>query len=295
LSHKGLQAVKSVAIVANPKSANIGQMVHEVIDFLKRFRIDVLLEKRTSEAIKVNWHSSHEDIRNKADFVIVLGGDGTVLSAARIVGECEIPILCVHMGNLGFITVFSQDELFEALESAMNKRLPTHRRMRLECEIINSEGFLVYKEHALNEVTLNKGGIARMIDFDVFAGYERVSSYRADGFIVSTPTGSTGYSLSAGGPIVVPSMQLIVLSPICSHSVNSRALIVPSDTVVRIKLTEARHDIFVSQDGQVGRYLHAGEYLVIRKTPFDTLLYYIPPHNFYDRMRDGFGWGTPPC
>ena len=134
-----------------------------------------------------------------------------------------------------------------------------------------------------------------MIDFDVFVGNERVSSYRADGFIVSTPTGSTGYSLSAGGPIVEPDMQLIVLSPICSHSVSSRAVIVPSSSVVQIRLSEARHDIFVSQDGQVGRNLQAGESLVIRKTSFDTLLYYMPQHNFYDRMRDKFGWGNPQC
>ncbi len=294
MSHRGLQPIKSVAIVANPKSSDVRQMVHSIIDFLKRFRIDVLLEKRASDAIGVNWHSSHEDIRKKADFVIVLGGDGTVLSAARIVGDTEIPLFSVHMGHLGFITELSPPEVFGALEAAMDKRLPVHRRMRLECEIIN-DGIAVYKEHALNEVALNKGGIARMVDFDVFIGEERVSSYRADGFIVSTPTGSTGYSLSAGGPIVEPNMQLMLLSPICSHSLASRAVIVPSNSVIEIRLTEPRQDIFVSQDGQVGRNLQTGESLMIRKTQFDTLLYYMPQHNFYDRMRDKFGWGNPPC
>ena len=292
MSRKGLQPIRSVAIIANPKSANIKQVTHEVVDFLKRFRIDVLLEKRASETIGMNWHSSHTDIYNKADFVVVLGGDGTVLSAARIVGNREIPILSVHMGNLGFITEFSQAEVFDALEAAMDKRLPVHRRMRLECEIINSEGYTVYKENALNEVALNKGSIARMVDFDVFVGEERVSGYRADGFIVSTPTGSTGYALSAGGPVVEPNMNLIVLSPICSHSVTSKSWIVPSGSVVKIRLTEPRKDIFVSQDGQTGRHLQTGESLVIRKTSFDTILYYPPQHNFYDRMRDKFGWGN---
>ena len=284
--------VKAVAIVANPRNVNMKNAVHFLLEFLKRFRINVLLERRTSEAIGINWHSTREDIRAQADFVIVMGGDGTVLSAARFLGEKEIPILGIHMGRLGFITEHCFSEIETAVMAAIKGELPVHKRMRLECEIFNDSN-VMYKEHALNEVALNKGGIARMMEFEVYIGNEKVSSYRADGFIVSTPTGSTGYALSAGGPIVDPNMELIILNPICSHSISSRAVIAPADSVVRIMLLEERQDVYVSQDGQVGRNLHIGESLVIKKTSFYTILYYSPERSFYSHMRSKFGWGDP--
>jgi NAD+ kinase len=264
--------------------------VISLLDFLKRFRINILLEKRTSDAIGINSHSTREEIRSLADVVIVMGGDGTVLSAARFLGEKEIPILGIHMGRLGFITEHSFDEIEKAVTAAIMGELPVKKRMRLECEIYNSSG-LVYREHALNEVALNKGGIAHMMEFSVFVDDEIVSTYRADGFIVSTPTGCTGYALSAGGPIVDPNMELIILVPICSHSMNTRPVIVPADSVIRINMSEERRDVFVSQDGQAGRNLHVGESLVIKKTSFHTVLYYSPERSFYDHMRNKFGWG----
>jgi NAD+ kinase len=284
--------VKAIAIVANPKSANIRPAVHDVLDFLRRFHINILIDKRTSDIMGVNWHSTEDEIRKEADFVIAMGGDGTILGAARLIGAKETPILGIHMGRLGFITEHCYSEIKNAIQQAIDGKLSIHKRMRLECEIVK-DGNVVYREHALNEITLNKGGIARVIDFEVRVGGDLVSLYRADGFIVSTPTGSTGYSLSAGGPIIDPDMELIILAPICSHSVDSRPVIVPADSLVNINLLEPRHDIYISQDGQVGRNLQAGESLQIKKTSFYTMLYYAPERSFYNHLRNKFGWGTP--
>lgn len=287
--------VKTVAVIANPKSKGIRQTVLSVIDFLKRFRIDVMLDKRTAEAIDVKWHSSQELIYDKADFLLVLGGDGTVLSAARLAADNEIPILAIHMGRLGFIAEIETDDIQNVLAAALNEQLPTQRRMRLECCIVNKSGEQVYKGHALNEVTLSKGAIARMIEFDVAVQDEIINRYRADGFIVSTPTGSTGYSLSAGGPIVSPTMEMMILSPICAHTLNNRTLVIPADSVIRINVTDERQDIFVTQDGQAGRRLDSGETLLIRKAPFYTVLYHLPESSFFKHIRSKFNWGISPC
>jgi NAD+ kinase len=179
----------------------------------------------------------------------------------------------------------------EAVELAILGKVPTHRRMRLLCEIFKDNKSL-YKEYALNEIALNKGGIAHMMEFDVYVGNDLVSSYRADGFIVSTPTGSTGYALSAGGPIVDPKMELIILAPICSHSVNSRVVIAPADSVIRIELLQKRQDVNVSQDGQVGQNLNIEESLVIKRATYDTILYHSSERSFYDNMRNKLGWGA---
>jgi NAD+ kinase len=281
--------IKTVSIVANPDNVNMKAVLLELLEALNRYHVDVLFEKRAAEVLGHGWHSSETDIREKSDFMIVLGGDGTVLSAARLLDSSEVPILGIHMGKLGFITEINPNEMKDALSAVMEHRLPTHRRMRIQCEIIRN-GEAVFKAHALNDVTINKGGLARMVEFDVFSGHNRVGSYRADGFIVSTPTGSTGYALSAGGAIVDPSMQLMLLCPICAHSMTSRELIVPHTNIIRIELTQPRQDIYVSQDGQVGKNLIIGDSLVIKRTDFDTIIYYKPERNFYDYLRSKFGW-----
>ena len=283
--------IKSVAIIANPKSENVKPMLVSAVDYLKRRRVDILLEKRSAEVLDVSWCSPDDIIYEKADMIIVLGGDGTVLSASRLAGEREIPIMGIHMGRLGFVTEINPDELEDVLAAALDQTLPIQRRMRLECEIIDRDGQSVYKRHALNEIALSKGAIARMIEFEVYVGAELVSYYRADGYLVSTPTGSTAYALSIGGPLVSPEMRLMILAPISAHSLNAREMIVPAESEVRIKLLGERQDIFVTYDGQIGRNMQPGESLLIRQTNFDTLLYHLPKRSFFDHLRNKFGWG----
>jgi NAD+ kinase len=283
--------IKTVAIVANPKNDAVGQVLQKVVDKLKSRRVDILLDKRAADALELNWHTPVEEISARADFIIVLGGDGTILSAARISGEREIPLLPVHMGRLGYITEFNVEDIPDALEDIFKGQMKTQKRMRLCCEILNSDGEVVYKEHALNEVALIKGGIAKMIEFDVSADGAPVNHYMADGFIVATPTGSTGYALSTGGPVIDPRLELILLSAICPHSLAEREVIADSRSVISIQIAEERQDIFVSQDGQVGRNLRVGESLVIKKAPFHTVLYRKGNSNFYAHLRDKLLWG----
>ena len=283
--------IKAIAIVANPKSANVERVLLELVDILKRYRVDVLLEKRAAGILHLNWHTSHDEIRNRADVIIVLGGDGTVLSAARLADDREIPLLTIHMGRLGFITEFCVDEIHEAIDALFKNELGTRKRMRLSCDIVDPDGESVYHEHALNEIALIKGGIANMIEFEVYSNNEMVNLYKADGFIVSTPTGSTGYALSTGGPVIDPNLSLMLLTAIAPHSLFSRSLVVADDSYIKIQIITERHDIFVTQDGQVGRNLKVGESLIIKKTAFNTVLFAKPNVNFYRHLREKFFWG----
>lgn len=281
--------IKNIAVVANPNSENIRPVLLDLIEILRRYNVNILFEKRAADVMEHSWHTTERDIREKADLLIVVGGDGTVLSAARLLEDSEIPILGIHMGRLGFITEINPDEMRETITAVMEKRLPTNRRMRLTCDVIK-DGKVIYSGHALNDITINKGGLAQMVEFDVFVDEHKVAKYRADGFIVSTPTGSTGYALSAGGSIVDPGMELILLCPICSHSINTREVIIPADRTVKINLLQPRNDIYVAQDGQSGKNLLMGETLVVKKAEFSTVLYHSPERNFFDHLRTKFGW-----
>ncbi|MDR2870383.1 MAG: NAD(+)/NADH kinase [Deferribacteraceae bacterium] len=283
--------IRAVAVIANPRSVNIRPLLEAAVDFLKG-RVDILLDKRSTEILELSSCSSNDIIYEKADLIVVLGGDGTVLSAARLAGDREIPIVGFHMGRLGFLTEIAPDQLPNILDQALSGTLPTQRRMRLECLIVDADGAPVFKAHALNEIAISKGAIAQIIEFDLSVDGFPMGICRADGYIVSTPTGSTAYLLSVGGPLVPASMRLMVLAPICPHSLNRRPLVLPAESEVKIMLGGQRQDIFVSYDGQVGRNLQPGESLLIRQTKFDTILHYPPDRNFFSYLQKKFGWGN---
>ena len=224
------------------------------------------------------------------DLVIVLGGDGTLLSAARAIGGREIPLFPVNLGSLGFLTAITIDELYPELERALRGEHRVGRRKLLHAEVRRGAGVVACYE-ALNDVVLTKASIARMIDLDAFVDEQFMCAYKADGLIVSTPTGSTAYSLSAGGPIIFPSVPAICLTPICPHMLTNRPVLVPETSVVEVCCSGEDESVFLTIDGQVGEPLKKEDRVLCRSSQYALHLIRPPRMMFFDVLRQKLKWG----
>lgn len=237
------------------------------------------------------------DDPTEADLVIALGGDGTMLRAAHAVGERETPVLGVNFGTLGYLTEFTDGDVFPALDAIAAGDYTLDPRVMIACTI-EREGEVVSRELALNDVVVNKSALARLVEIECSIDRLFVSSYRADGLIVSTPTGSTAYNLSAGGPILMPSMGAFVLNPICPHTLSNRPLVVPDSVRIELELRTA-HEVMATIDGQVGVNLQAGDRIKLRKSA--TVFNVITPRdrNYFEVLRTKLRWGghiaAPEC
>jgi NAD+ kinase len=225
-----------------------------------------------------------------ADLVIVLGGDGTLLSAARVMGPSEVPLFPVNLGGLGFLTAITIENIFPELERAFRGEHRIGKRKMLHAELVRNEKPIASYE-ALNDVVITKSAIARMIDVDVHVDQMFVCRYKADGLIVATPTGSTAYSLSAGGPIIFPSVGAICLTPICPHMLTNRPVIVPDTSEIRIDPQAGDESAFLTIDGQIGEPLQPGDRVVCRSSAYSLLLIRPPKMLFFDVLRQKLKWG----
>jgi NAD+ kinase len=229
------------------------------------------------------------EIAAQSDLIVVLGGDGTLLYAARLLSGRDVPILGVNMGTLGFMTEIPRDRVFPALERALKGELVPERRMKLEIVVKRGEETLLQAE-VLNDAVINKNALARIADIEARLDGQQVTVFKADGVIAATPTGSTAYSLAAGGPIVDPSMQALLLVPICPHMLTQRPLLLPAGKDVELIL-RSDGEMFVTLDGQSGRALQQGDRLIARRAPTSVLLMREPPTNYYAILRDRLKWG----
>lgn len=224
------------------------------------------------------------------DLLVVLGGDGTLLSAVRALNGCEVPVLGVNLGRLGFLTEVALAELYPVLERALAGELQVSPRTMLACSV-ERNGHTVATYHVLNDVVLNKGALARISDFSVRVDGRRVSTYRSDGFIVATPTGSTAYSLSAGGPIVSPDLAAFVLTPICPHTLTHRPILVPDSAVVELCLEFKNGEVYLTLDGQQGLELAEGDMVRVARAARRVLLVRSPERDFFHVLRTKLHWG----
>ena len=230
------------------------------------------------------------DLAARADLVVVLGGDGTLIHAARLLGGHPVPILGVNLGSLGFLTEIPADGLFPALEEVLAGRFKSESRMKLTCRLIRGDKVLMHDE-VLNDVVINKGALARVADHEVSIEGIPVAKYKADGVILATPTGSTAYSLSAGGPIVHPSVDCTVLTPICSHALTHRSTIVPADRTIRVTLCSETADTFLTLDGQTGHGLQCGDSIEVVRSPHRVQLVRDPGVGYFSILRKKLHWG----
>lgn len=225
------------------------------------------------------------------DFIVVMGGDGTILSVARHYGQRGVPILGVNMGGMGFLTEISRDELYPCLERhILPKKYEVEERSLLTAALFR-QGQPCWQENVLNDAVINKGALARIAELTTWIDGEYLTVYRADGLIVATPTGSTAYNLSAGGPIVYPTLRHLILVPICPHTLSNRPIILPDTVTVAVTLDDKVQDLYLTLDGQVGQALKPGDRLEIRRASFQLKLVKSPYRSHFEVLRTKLGWG----
>jgi NAD+ kinase len=260
--------------------------------WLERRGKKVYIDADAAAAVRLRGYERSE-IPALVDMLIVLGGDGTLLSAARHVADAHtnVPIFGVNLGSLGFMAEVSLDELYDNLEKAMAGKLETEDRMMLSAAVVR-EGRRLARYRVLNDVVINKGALARMMELRVSVSDGPLTTLRADGLIVATPTGSTAYSLSAGGPIIHPTVHCFVVTPICPHTLSNRPIALPDSVVVEVCLTSPSEDVSITLDGQIGFPLVQHDVVEIKKSRYRMKLIKHPVKSYYEILRTKLKWGN---
>ncbi|MEA3369259.1 MAG: NAD(+)/NADH kinase [Candidatus Ratteibacteria bacterium] len=286
--------MKKIGIVTNFNKKNAARKLEELLKWLAKKGKTVVLDKESAGFVRGKFSSSSlDEIASRVDLLISLGGDGTLLRAARIKNIDKIPVLGVNLGGLGFITEIPFSEIHKVLQKVFAGKFKLEERMRFQIEIFK-KGKEKSKFTALNELVLAKITIARLLQLEIFINKDYVTTYQCDGLIVSTPTGSTGHSLSAGGAIMEPTVEGVIICPICPHTLTNRPLIIPSDKEIRIKTKPATRtrDICATIDGQVAIKLLFDDTIVIKKSPHKLKLVVSPERSYYQVLREKLSWGS---
>lgn len=232
-----------------------------------------------------------EKLAANVDLVLVLGGDGTMIATSRMVADTEVPVLGINFGGLGYLAEFRIEELYTALESILSGNYRLDKRVMLAVQLPGDIKGDQAGHRVLNDVVINKSALARIIEIEAYLNDQFVNSFRADGLIVSTPTGSTAYNLSAGGPVIFPSMNAVVITPICPFTLSNRPIVVPDDATIELRLKTDKEDVALTLDGQVGFPLKVDDRVVIRKSKTTFNLVQPMNRNYFDVLRDKLRWG----
>jgi NAD+ kinase len=283
--------VKRIGIVAKTDRDEARVVIPELLDWCAPRGLTVILEKETAGLCpdRATTTALKPELPGQVDLLLVLGGDGTLLSMARLVGDLGVPILGVNLGGLGFLTALTVEELFPALDALLADGLVIEERMMLAARVFR-QGERLGEYVALNDVVITKSAMSRIINLEVAVEGAFATGYRADGLIVSTPTGSTAYCLSAGGPIVFPTMDAIVLTPICSHTLTNRPIVVPGTLPIEVKLLSDQ-DVMLTLDGQVGLALKQSDVVQITPAAARIRLLWPPQKHFFSVLRTKLKWG----
>jgi len=287
------KTIKSVGLVVkrnHPLALSIAQKLSR---WMRSRHMQVLAEFDVAENIQAS-PMSKSDLARHSDLIVVLGGDGTLLSIARFIADREVPLLGINLGGLGFLTEATTEDALPALSRVLDGDYQVDRRITLEAELLGPNSAtnpaVDRRFRALNDVVINKRAQGRVLELDVVADGEWFCSYRADGLIVATPTGSTAYALSAGGPIVFPTLHAVVLAPICPHTLSNRPVVVPDTVEVEVRVKASDHDATLTADGQEAALLGAADTVRIRKGK-STVALVRSPHSYFEIWRDKLRWG----
>ena len=291
-----MTSIKRIGVVVKPHRPEALETLCKLTEWLTTRGINLVgapavdrerIEHETGCVIEV---IPEEELPQKVDLILVLGGDGTMIATARMLGDREVPVIGVNYGGLGYLAEFRIDELFTALESILAGDYKLEQRVMLAVELRRGNE-LVTKNRVLNDVVMNKSALARIIHIETYLNDQFVNSFRADGLIVSTPTGSTAYNLSAGGPIIFPTMNTVVITPICPFTLSNRPIVVPDDSVIEIRLMTEKEDVALTLDGQVGFPIQTRNRVIIRKSNTTFNLVQPKNRNYFDLLRDKLRWG----
>lgn len=285
--------ISTAGIISKPHSERAAVVAPSLVKWLAERGVGVRCDAETSAYLESGADMQRglprEAVPEGAQLLIVLGGDGTLLSAARALKGRDIPLFAVNLGNLGFLTAITVDELYPQLERVLAGEYDVSRRRMLHTEVRRG-GRCACTYEALNDITLAKADIARIIDLEVQVDDSFMCLYKADGLIVSTPTGSTAYSLSAGGPIMVPVVAALCITPICPHMLTNRPVIVPDEAVIQITMS-GNNTTYLTVDGQVGEQLHKGDRVICRRSEQTVQLIRASGVGFFDVLREKLQWG----
>jgi NAD+ kinase len=282
--------MKSAAIISKPAKPELAAILPDLLDWFHQRGYKLYFDEQTAQYIDGEEVLPRQQLGLKnPDFALVLGGDGTLLSAARAVAHEGVPILAVNLGSLGFLTEVPLSEMYSTLEAVDAGLCPTEQRAILDCTAYRQDQPLA-RHFALNDVVVNKSALSRLVDFDLLIDGAFVFSYKADGVIIATPTGSTAYSLAAGGPVLMPSVQALVLTPVCPHALTHRPLVVRDSAQIELRVQTALEEAFLSIDGQVGMPLRQGDRVVCQRAAHSVKLMRVR-RTFFDVLRNKLKWG----
>ena len=279
--------MKTIALIARPKKEEAVAVARELIAAFPDRRF--LVEPHLGQPLGLP-SVSNEELLHAAELAVVLGGDGTLIHAARVLRGRPVPILGVNLGSLGFMTEIPVAEAVVTLRSVLEGKATIDSRMKLDCRLYREES-LILEDEVLNDVVINKSALAKVASHETWLDSAFVATYLADGVIFSTPTGSTAYSLSAGGPIVHPSVDCVVVTPICPHALTQRPIVVPSDQVMSVRLASDLQDVYLTVDGQVGHALKKGDRIEVQKSAHRLLLVRNPQLDYFAILRQKLHWG----
>ena len=278
--------MKKIGFIVNMKKESAPQIAKQVINWLIENDMEVYLTDKTANALSFSNHGvKPEDLFSMSDCILVLGGDGTLLNVARIIAGKNIPLLGINLGQLGFLTELEVDKIIYGLEELKMGHFHIEERMMLESYVYR-DGKEVGNFHALNDMVITKGAFARMIEVAAYVDDEFLTNYPADGLIIASPTGSTAYSLSAGGPIVSPDLDVILITPICPHTLYARPVVISHDQSVKVILLSGTGEVMLTVDGQDGFHLKAQDEIIVKKSSMKTKLIKLRNRSFYDVLRE---------
>ena len=283
--------IKRVGITSKPKKAEVREVVPPLIHWFRDRQVEVFVDKETAATLDGREKSlTRNEMPGQVDLIVVLGGDGTLLATARALNRKPVPLLAVNLGGLGFLTVITREELFATLELVLAGNLRSERRVQIEADIVRADE-VIASYLALNDAVLNKGAIARVLDFDVWIDNKFISTYKSDGLIVSTPTGSTAYSLAAGGPVIIPSVAAFIVTPICAHTLTNRPIVLPDSAAIEVAVKSQRESVYLTVDGQVGIALRSDDTVRIKKAASHVELIQSPHKSYFEILRQKLKWG----
>jgi NAD+ kinase len=288
--HSG-QTFQTIGIISRPRRSHLSVVVPPLLKWLEARGVQTFYDEETAGSLPdASKGRTRQLVADSSQLLLVLGGDGTLLAAARLAGPRGIPILPINMGSLGFLTSFTLEELYPVLEDTLAGRSSLSQRVMLSVELERA-GKLIETQGVLNEAVINKGALARMIELELTVDAEFVCRYRADGLIVATPTGSTAYSLSAGGPIVHPTVKSFIITPICPHTLSDRPLVIGDSSTIELKLSGNTESVFLTIDGQRGIPLQSTDRVRISRAKELLKLIQPPKKSYFEILRNKLKWG----
>ncbi len=286
----------TIGLIGKFGDPSVADTLAQIANYLRRLNLRVLVDEASAKFIPSNdlEVATRYAIGQECDLAIAMGGDGTLLNAARSLVDFQVPILGVNLGRLGFLADVSPAEIPVSLEEVLSGRFREEERSLLHAEIVR-DGRIISQTDALNDVVAHKRDVARMIEVNTFLDGRFLNAYRADGLIISTPTGSTAYALSGGGPIIHPTLEAVVIVPICPHTLTHRPIVVTADSVIEVLLNASNTtQTQVTCDGQISLAIEPGDHIVIRKKSPKLRLIHPINHDYFELLRAKLGWGASP-